>query len=87
MFTSIWTPCVPGETTAQPNVETVLRPSVSDGPHRLEHEKFDPLVVRFEKSPEVIIMGVMQVDYFRTSKCNRKLISYIRNGASDHFEK
>ena len=65
MVTSIGAPSVPGETstlrsvtypscptTAQPNVEPVLRPSINDGAHRLEHDKFDPLVVRFEKSPE-----------------------------------
>ena len=65
MATSIRAPSVPRETspirsftypscstTAQPNVETILGPSLKDGPHRLEHESVNPLVVRFEKSPE-----------------------------------
>jgi hypothetical protein len=43
-------------------VESVLRPSVNDGSRRLEHEKFDPLVVRFEKYPD--IMDVIQVDFY-----------------------
>jgi hypothetical protein len=51
-------------------VDPVYKSSISDDTHKFENHGFNPMVIRIEKPPEGIPVGVRQVDYYLYTDSN-----------------